>query len=258
MKNNITSHVIYCSLIYLFFTTTFVIPKAYGTDTQTIFEGQELTEYQGQPLSSINDFVENSINGPQNIDPNDYNLSITGLVDNELNYTYNDILNKFYSYKKVVEMTCIEGWSVTILWEGFLVEDLLANSGINSEATKVIFFAKDGYFSSLTLDYILRNDIIMAYKMNNVTIPPERGFPFQLVAEGEMGDKWTKWITEIHLSNEEYDGWWDSVGAPSNADFDSEIIPEFPLWIILPLAIAVILFSLILKQNILNQNKILN
>jgi len=45
-----------------------------------------------------------------------------------------------------------------------------------------------------TLDYIIDNDIIIAYKMNEIALPPERGFPFQLVAEHKWGYKWIKWI----------------------------------------------------------------
>ena len=41
-------------------------------------------------------------------------------------------------------------------------------------------------------------------KMNNVTIPPERGFPFMLVAESKWGYKWIKWVTKIEVSNNYY------------------------------------------------------
>ena len=39
----------------------------------------------------------------------------------------------------------------------------------------------------------------MAHKINNVTLPPERVFPFQLVAESKWGYKWIKWITYLQL-----------------------------------------------------------
>jgi len=59
----------------------------------------------------------------------------------------------------------------------------------------------------------------MAYKMNDLTLPPERGFPFQLVAEKKWGYKWIKWITKIELSDdEEYRGYWESRGYSNEAD----------------------------------------
>jgi len=179
----------------------------------------EIREYEGQDLSSINAFRENSIKGPQYVDNETYRLTITGLVNNELNYTYDDIVNNYQLFKKVSTLHCVEGWSVTILWEGVLVRDLIGAAGVDPNATVVIFYAYDGYSTSVPLDYIIDNNIIMAYKMNNVTLPPERGFPFQLVAESKYGYKWIKWITAIELSdNEEYRGYWERRGYPNDAD----------------------------------------
>jgi DMSO/TMAO reductase YedYZ molybdopterin-dependent catalytic subunit len=115
----------------------------------------------------------------------------------------------------------VEGWSVTILWEGVLVKDMLEESNVLPSAKVVIFHAYDGYTTSLPLDYIMNNDIMMAYKMNEITLPPERGFPFQLVAESKWGYKWIKWITEIELSDDvNYQGYWESRGYSNTADLD--------------------------------------
>jgi DMSO/TMAO reductase YedYZ molybdopterin-dependent catalytic subunit len=88
-------------------------------------------------------------------------------------------------------------------------------------AKVVIFRAYDGYSTSFPLDYIMTRDMLMAYKINDVTIPPERGFPFQLVAESKWGYKWIKWITEIELSdNTSYRGYWESRGYSDSGDLD--------------------------------------
>jgi DMSO/TMAO reductase YedYZ molybdopterin-dependent catalytic subunit len=82
----------------------------------------------------------------------------------------------------------------------------------------VIFFASDGYSTSLPLAYFFDNDIMIAYKVNGVVLPPERGFPLRLVAESNYGYKWIKWITSIELSdNENFEGYWESRGYPNDA-----------------------------------------
>jgi hypothetical protein len=172
----------------------------------------EITQYQGEKLGSINDFRENSIKGPQYVDKNTYHLDITGLVSVPTSYKYTDIL-KLPTYQKVVTLNCVEGWSVKALWEGVLVKDLLKNVTIKPEAKTVIFYAVDGYSTSFPLDYIINNNIIMADKLNGVELPPERGFPFQLVAEQKWGYKWIKWINKIELSSDtNYKGFWESRG----------------------------------------------
>jgi len=187
----------------------------------------EVREYEGVDLSSINAFRENSIKGPQEIDVESYTLRITGLVTNSTSYTYDEVVNNHQNYKKVVTLDCVEGWSATILWEGVLVRDLLAEADPLANAEVVIFHAYDGYTTSLPVDYVMDNDILMAYKMNNVVLPPERGFPFQLVAESKWGYKWIKWITEIELSDDaSYRGYWESRGYSNSADLDESFFGD--------------------------------
>jgi DMSO/TMAO reductase YedYZ molybdopterin-dependent catalytic subunit len=182
-----------------------------------LFPG-EVTSYQGQDLSKINDFIQTSIHGPQYVNASTYRLEITGLVNKTVEYTYDQVLSSFQKYQKVVTLLCVEGWSVKILWEGFLVRDLLDQAGIDPQANTVIFYAYDGYSSALPLEYITSNNILIAYKINGVTLPPQNGFPFQLVAESNYGYKWVKWITKIEVSSDaSYLGYWESRGLPNNA-----------------------------------------
>jgi DMSO/TMAO reductase YedYZ molybdopterin-dependent catalytic subunit len=181
----------------------------------------EVREYQGENLSSINDFRENSIKGPQHIDIESYRLKVSGLVENSEEYTYDEVINNHQSYEKVVTLDCVEGWSVKILWQGLLVKDLLAEANPLLDAKVVIFHAYDGYTTSFPIDYIMDNDILIAYMMNGVTIPPVRGFPFELVAESKWGYKWIKWITEIELSDDvNYRGYWEQRGYSNSGDLD--------------------------------------
>jgi DMSO/TMAO reductase YedYZ molybdopterin-dependent catalytic subunit len=181
----------------------------------------EIREYQGQNLSSVNAFRENSIAGPQQVDVDTYQLKIHGLVETPLTFNYDDVISNNTLYKKVVTLNCVEGWSVNILWEGPLVRDLIESAKTLPDAKEVIFRAYDGYSTSFPIDYILNNDIIMAYKMNEIPLPAERGFPFELVAESKWGYKWIKWITEIELSdNVNYKGYWESRGYSNDGSLD--------------------------------------
>jgi len=185
----------------------------------------EVTQYQGQNLTPINGFIEDidqhpdvAIMGTLDLNPSTYRLTVTGLVNNTLKYTYDDVIDNFSSYQQVVALLCVEGWSVTGLWQGVSVYALLQAAGISSNATTIIFYAPDGYSTSLPLDYIVKNNIILAYKMNNVTLPATLGWPFMLIATDQYGYKWIKWVTEIDASNDSsYEGYWESRGYPINA-----------------------------------------
>jgi len=195
----------------------FIVAGIYWQITPRMLYPEEIREYEGQDLSSIGDFKENSIKGPQHVNASTYRLTITGLVNKTVEYTYDNVINGFQKYQKVVTLHCVEGWSVKILWEGFLLKDLLNEAGIDPQAIIVIFRAYDGYSTSLPVDYILGNDMLIAYKMNGLVLPPERGFPFQLVAESKYGYKWIKWITEIELSDDvDFRGYWEKFPFYSN------------------------------------------
>lgn len=181
----------------------------------------EIRQYEGEDLSSIYDFRENSIKGPQLVDIDTYQLKISGLVETPQALTYDEVLNDYTPYKKVVTINCVEGWDVKLLWEGVLVRDLIATAGVLPESQIIIFHAYDGYTTSMPLEYFMDRDIMLAYKMNEVTLPPERGFPFELVAESKWGYKWIKWVTEIELSDDtDYQGFWEDRGYSNSADLN--------------------------------------
>lgn len=174
---------------------------------------EEIKDYNGTRLDSVNDFRENSIKGVQTISISSYKLKITGLVKNPKEYTYDQIINK-QSYEKIVTLNCVEGWSATILWKGILLRDLFDEAIPDSNAKMIIFHAYDGYTVTYPINYFYDDKkILMAYEMNNETIIPARGYPFVLVAEDKWGYKWIKWITEIEFSDDvNYKGFWESRG----------------------------------------------
>lgn len=179
----------------------------------------EVLEYEGERLDSADAFRENSIAGPQYVDVATYELGVSGLVDEPAAYAYSEITSGFPGYEKVVRLDCVEGWGATILWRGVLVRDILDRSGVQPGAQSVVFRAVDGYTTSFPVEYFYDNDILLAYSMNGVTLPRERGFPFQLVAEDKWGYKWCKWVEGIELvSDEDPGGYWEDRGYSNDGD----------------------------------------
>ncbi|NMB79030.1 MAG: molybdopterin-dependent oxidoreductase [Methanomicrobiales archaeon] len=190
-------------------------------------EAVEIRSYQGTDLSSLSAFRENSIKGPQQVNETTYRLTVTGLTNATDVYTYREVLDTYPRYTKVVTLHCVEGWDATILWEGVLVRDIIRHAGPSPRANTVIFTARDGYTTSFPLAYLMERDIIMAYRMNNVTLPAERGYPFQLVAEDKWGYKWIKWIEKIELSDDpSYRGFWEQRGYSNTGDLGASFFSK--------------------------------
>jgi len=215
-----TLKIILLTLVVTILTTFNIFANQENPPTVQL-EPVEIREYQGEKLSSLNDFSENSIEGPQRVDINEYTLEIVGLVQETKKYSYQEIINNFDHYKKVATLDCVEGWIVKILWEGIMVKDLIGKDNIMPKAKIIIFHAYDGYTTSFPINYIFDNNILLAYKANEIILPPNRGFPFMLVAESKWGYKWIKWVTKIEISdNEAFRGFWEQRGYSNEGDID--------------------------------------
>lgn len=206
--------------LFLIFLIVFIIASGCVSERKEpgIYDNQpENLSYQGKLLTPIAEQRNNAIQGTQYIDRDSYRLQVNGLVENPLNLTYKEITG-LPQTSKVVDLNCVEGWSFTAKWTGVRIADLFEEAGTMENATMVIFYSADGYSTSLERDYLLEKDIILAYRLNDVILPPERGFPLQLVAEGKYGYKWAKWIVRIELTDSPYRGYWEERGYNNKAD----------------------------------------
>lgn len=177
----------------------------------------EADEFQGVLLTQLSAQRNNAIQGTQYIDRESYRLHVTGLVENELNVTYMQLLS-LPAYSQVVYLPCVEGWGFYAKWTGFRIADLFELARLRSNATYVVFHSSDGYSTGLPLDYLINRNVLMAYGINDVTLPADRGFPLQVVAIDKYGYKWAKWVTEVEVVDKVVAGFWESRGYSNNAD----------------------------------------
>jgi DMSO/TMAO reductase YedYZ molybdopterin-dependent catalytic subunit len=182
-----------------------------------VFAQVEIHEYEGKALSPYDRQYDNSIKGPQTVDISKYRLLINGKVQQTQSLTYNEVLG-LPPITRVITLNCVEGWSETLLFKGVRLIDLFKKASVNKEVRTVIFYAVDGYSSSLDYKFIIDNDLMIAYEINGIKLDSERGFPLQLVAESKYGYKWVKWLTHIELSDKPYEGYWEKRGYDNGAD----------------------------------------
>ena len=130
-------------------------------------------------------------------------------------------MQKYSQESWLMDLNCVEGWSFTAKWTGPSLSAILDDARVKPDAVIAIFYTADvptGY-TSLDLKYIRDNNLLLALKLNDITLTPERGFPFQVVAKSKFGYKWAKWVTRIELSSDaDFRGYWESRGYNNNAD----------------------------------------
>jgi len=206
----------------LFISAILLLPACQPAPFSPTIPGEvEAAEFQGVKLTPISEQLNNALKGTQFIDKETYRLTINGLVDKPLSLSYAD-LKSYPQISKLMDLNCVEGWKFTAKWTGPELKTIFADAGVKPEATVAIFHtAEEIDYTSLDLIYIRQNNIIIGMKLNDVTLPPDRGFPFQVVAESKYGYKWAKWVTRIELSSfTNFKGYWENYGYNNNADIN--------------------------------------
>ena len=153
-----------------------------------------------------------------------HDLVISGLVDHPLSFTYSE-LQRLPMVSEVALMKCIGGWTQLYNWTGIPLFFLLSMTGVKAGATEVVFYASDGFSSSITIERALHPTTLLALQANGIVLSHSDGYPYRLVVPCKYGYKWVKWITEIEVVDYDYKGTWESMGYSDEADIPDCTLP---------------------------------
>lgn len=128
----------------------------------------------------------------------EYQLTVDGLVETPLTLTYEALL-AYPTVTEVVLLICPGFFADNAEWTGVPVTTILAEAGIKPEASKVTFYAVDGYHTELSIKDVQREGVFLAHTVNRQVLPPQHGYPLRLVVKGEYGANWVKWVERIEV-----------------------------------------------------------
>jgi DMSO/TMAO reductase YedYZ molybdopterin-dependent catalytic subunit len=162
--------------------------------------------------------IDTAVVVPQ-VDPAQWKLSITGMVDHPFEITLDEIL-ALPQVEESVTLQCVSNEVNGDLvgnarWQGVPLKTLLDRAGLQAGATQIATTSIDewtaGFPTSIATD---GRTALLAVGMNGEPLPIPHGFPARLVVAGLYGYvSATKWITEIRLTRwEDFDGYWIDKG----------------------------------------------
>lgn len=156
---------------------------------------------------------------------NDWSLEIGGLVEKPLKLTLEQI-KALPSRTQITRHDCVEGWSAIGKWTGAPLHELLALVKPLANARYVVFYCADPmeddgtdlYYESIDIEDAYHAQTMLAYKLNDETLPIKNGAPIRLRVERQLGYKQAKYIMRIALV-EKFDdiaggkgGYWEDNG----------------------------------------------
>jgi DMSO/TMAO reductase YedYZ molybdopterin-dependent catalytic subunit len=152
------------------------------------------------------------------IDLKKWVLIIDGEVENPLKLSWNTLL-KLPKVESVSDFHCVEGWTVLGLkWEGVLFKTVIDFVKIKKSAKFVSFECADKYTTSLSLEEVSGEDVLLAYKLDGKYLEEGFGAPLRLVVPKKYAYKSAMWITRIKFTSKKERGYWESRGYSDTAE----------------------------------------
>ena len=162
-----------------------------------------------------------SINGTPEIDMAKWRLKLFGLVEREIELTYEQIRSLPVA-RKEADFHCVTGWSrLGDVWEGVWVRDVVALAQPKPEAKFVMVHCYDGYTTNLDL-HVLLEEGMLVWAVNGEPLAPEHGYPLRLIVPSRYGWKSAKWVSAFEFMAEDKPGYWEERGYHMRGDVWAE------------------------------------
>ena len=175
-------------------------------------------------------FVRNHGSLPE-IDTDRYRLSVTGMVQQQLDLPLDEIHENFSKSTVTATLQCagnrrqdlmevapVPGevpWSAGAIgnaqWSGAPLREVLQTAGVYPEARHAAFSGLDGiemddqrfgFGGSIPIGKAMSPEVVLAYEMNGEPLAPEHGAPLRVVVPGYIGARSVKWLGSISLQEE--------------------------------------------------------
>lgn len=151
---------------------------------------------------------------PTVIDGDTWHLPITGMVDNPLMLSIDQIRENYPKREQFVTLRCISGrvgttLISTTLWSGASLQQVLADAGVKEGARYLIVTSGDGFHETIDLELVNNDErIMLCYDWDGNPLPVDHGFPLRVWIPDLYGMKQPKWITGIEVTDEYREGYW--------------------------------------------------
>ena len=181
-----------------------------GVDPARIPPGQTLTAPDRWPLLHFGPVPETDLER--------WDFRVFGLVEQELRLTHAE-LRALPAREVTADIHCVTGWSrLGDRWTGVPIQEILRRSRPRPEATYVMAHCEFGYTTSVPLDVLDDDDVLLCYGWNGRDLTEEHGFPLRLFVPKKYFWKSAKWLRGLEFLPRNRLGFWEQRGYHDEAD----------------------------------------
>jgi sulfite oxidase len=174
-------------------------------------------------------FVRNHMHEPSTLDAERWRLSVGGGVENPFSVSLSDLAKleprtvtntlecagngRGFQQPKVPGVQWQRGAVGTARFAGPLLRDLLRRAGVRATGKHVMFRGLDEvpgkvppFIRSIPIEKAMDQDTLIATHMNGASLARHHGFPARALVPGWIGAASCKWLTEIKVLDQEFEG----------------------------------------------------
>lgn len=163
----------------------------------------------------------------ENLD--NWTFRIWGLVEEEQNWTWEQFM-ELPRRKVVYDLHCVTRWSkFDTEWEGVHLHDLIDAGLLKLKPTArfCIQHCEYGYTTNTSLEAVLAENFLLAFRYDGKPLDPEHGYPLRGLMGAIAGEKadtdrylWKggKWIRGLEFRAEDRPGFWENAGYSNTAN----------------------------------------
>jgi DMSO/TMAO reductase YedYZ molybdopterin-dependent catalytic subunit len=170
--------------------------------------------------------------GHPTVDPAAFKLKVSGMVERPRSFSLDD-LRKIKSSEFIVGFECsgnrrpLQGLCSNGRWTGVPLRNLMDAVGVKDQAREFVFFGADKgeeevefrtdkfkveqqFGRSLPREKALSSDPLLAWALNGEPLTRHQGSPLRLIVPGWYGVANVKWLSEIHVQDDQFLGKWQA------------------------------------------------
>jgi DMSO/TMAO reductase YedYZ molybdopterin-dependent catalytic subunit len=148
----------------------------------------------------------------------DWDFAVEGEIENPIKMSWKELLD-LPRVKVITDFHCVTRWSrLDNEWGGVRFSEIVKIAEPKGDAGFVTIVAEKGYSTSLSLDEMMDDDVLLATEFEGGPLPPEHGGPLRLVVPKKYAYKSAKWVRKIVFTKEKELGFWEKRGYSDSAD----------------------------------------
>ena len=152
------------------------------------------------------------------VDLKTWDLQVFGEVENQLRFDFGE-LHALPAKDVTADIHCVTGWSrLGDTWTGVPIQVILGRARPKPDVTHVMAHCEYGYTTSVPLEVLDDEDVLLCYRWNGKDLSVEHGWPLRLLVPKKYFWKSAKWLRGLEFMPRNRLGFWEQRGYHDEAD----------------------------------------